>query len=130
MNLHQATNIAIETAKQSTEKHRVGCIIFDRKNYVSAHNRTFSVKVANKSTPYSEHAEATTINRAIHSKINIERSTLIVVRLNTKNNLMLAKPCFACTSLIKSVGIPKIYYSNDPLHREQIPKNFKSLGNL
>ncbi len=127
MNLTQATKIAIKVAKTSTEKHRVGAVIFDRSNYVSSPNRSFSVKVLNKSTPYSEHAEESVINKAIHSKINLKYSTLVVVRINSKNQLMLSKPCRNCQKLISNVGIPKTYFSNDPLHREFIPQNFKSL---
>ena len=128
MKLSTATKIATDSAKESTEKHRIGCIIFDSKNYVSGCNRTFNnCKVENRHTPYSEHAEATCINHAIHSGIDIKNSTLVVVRVNRKGSLMLAKPCRSCTKLIESVGIKKIYYSNDPLSRSHINQNFKSL---
>lgn len=127
MNLTQATKIAIEIAKTSIEKHRIGAVIFDRSNYVSSPNRCFSVKVLNKSSPYSEHAEEGAINKAIYSKINLKHSTLIVVRINNKNQLMLAYPCRKCQKRISNVGIRNIYFSNDPLRREHIHQNFKSL---
>lgn len=128
MNLTKATKIAISSAIQSQEKHKMGCIIYERSKYVSAPNRSFPVLVRDRSTPYSLHAEAACINHALHGNINLKKSTLIVVRINNCGNLMLAKPCQKCQNLIKSVGIPKIYFSKDPMDREFTPDNFKSLG--
>ena len=128
MNLNKAIQIATHSASQSTEKHRMGAILFDKSKFVTASNRTFAVKVPGKTTPYSEHAEASVINHALHSGIDIKKSTLVIVRINRKGSLMLAKPCRHCQKLIGSVGIQKIYYSQDPLRREINCENFKSIG--
>lgn len=127
LTIQKATEMAIESAKTSNERHQVGAVIFDRSNYCVSVNRTFSVKVQNRDTPYSEHAEANVITHALHSGINLERSILVVVRVNRCGNLRLAKPCKSCQKLINQFNIKRVYYSNDPLHREHTPENFKSL---
>jgi cytidine deaminase len=127
LNLTKATKIAISAASQSKERHKMGAIIFTKSKYVTGFNKTFSVKVQNRDTKYSEHAEAMVINRAIHSGIDLKQSTLIIIRINNSGNQMLARPCKYCTRLIKKMKIPTVYYSSDPLHRELSPQNFKSL---
>ena len=128
LNLTKATKIAIESASQSIERHKMGAVLFNKSQYVVGFNRTFSVKVQNRNTQYSEHAEASVINHALHLGIDLSQTTLVVVRINNSGNqLMLAYPCKHCTILIQKMKIPRIFYSNDPLHRELSSKNFKSL---
>lgn len=128
LTIEKATEIAINSAKESTERHKMGAVLFNQSQYVTGFNRTFSVKVQNRNTQYSDHAEATVINHALHLGIDLTRSTLVVVRINNSGNqLMLAHPCKHCTTLIQKMKIPLVYYSSDPLHRELSSKNFKSL---
>lgn len=127
LNLTKATKLAIEAANNSTEKHRMGAVLYTGSQYVVGFNRTFSVQVQNRNTQWSEHAEAEVINHALHLGFNLTQSTLVVVRINKSGNLLLARPCKHCTTLIQKMEIPRVHYSNDPLHREFIPKNFKSL---
>ena len=127
LNLKKATEIAINAAKESTERHKMGAVLFYNNQYVSSYNKTFSVIVTGRSTPYSSHAEASVIDHGLHLGFNLSRSTLVVVRINNKGSLMLARPCHHCQHLIESMNIPYTYYSNDPLNRELIPENFKSL---
>ena len=129
LTIAKATEIATMVAKKSTEKHKIGSVIFDGNQYVAAFNRTFDgVIVTNRLTKYSDHAEAVVINHALHLGFDLTRSTLIVIRVNNAGNLMLAHPCKSCTKLIQKMGIPNVYYSSDPLHRELSQKNFKSLS--
>lgn len=128
LNIERATKIAIESAKESCEKHRIGAILYQGNQYITGFNRTFNGVVVNgRRTPYSEHAEASVITHALHLGIDVAKSTLIVIRLNNKGSLRLAKPCKVCTSMIHQYNIKNVYFSNDPLHREFIPQNFKSL---
>ena len=128
LTIQKATEMAINAAKKSTERHRIGSVIFDGDQYVVGFNRTFDgVIVTNRNTQYSEHAESSVINHALHLGFDLTRSTLIVVRVNRAGNLMLAHPCKHCIKLIKKMGIPYVYYSSDPLHRELVHENFKSL---
>ena len=127
MKLDKAIKIATEVAYESKEKHRIGAVLFDQEKYVSSYNRTFAVKVQNRSTQWSEHAEASVINHALHLGFDLTQSTLVVIRINNKGKLLLAHPCKYCTKLIKKMGVPLTYYSNDPFHRKLSPENFKSL---
>lgn len=127
MNLQTATKIAIKTAKESTLTHRIGAILYDRSNYCTACNRSFSECIVNSRTnQYSDHAESRVITKSIHYNIDFKHSTLVVVRVNRKGRLMLSRPCPSCTKLIEKFEIPRVYYSNDPLHRSR--QNFKSLS--
>lgn len=123
----KATKIATESALRSTEKHRIGAILFCGNQYVTSCNRTFSGVITNRQTKYSEHAEASAINHAIHLGFDLTKSTLIVVRVNNKGSLMLACPCIHCQRIIKRENISRVYFSSDPLRRQLIPENFKSL---
>lgn len=127
LTIEKATELAISEAKKSEERHKMGAVLFCGNKYVSSYNKTFSVIVTGRSTPYSSHAEASVIDHGLHLGFNLSRSTLIVVRINNKGSLMLAHPCKHCQQLIESMKIPYTYYSNDPLNRELIPENFKSL---
>lgn len=127
LTIEKATEIAMNAAKESTERHKMGAVLFCGNKYVSACNRVFSVIVTGRSTPYSSHAEASVIDHGLHLGFNLNHSTLVVVRINNKGSLMLARPCKHCQQLIESMKIPYTYYSNDPLNRELIPENFKSL---
>lgn len=122
----KATKIAIKSATLSTEKYRIGAILFSGNQYVTSYNRTFKV-VTNRQTKYSTHAEASVIIHALHLGFDLTKSTLIVVRVNSQGNLMLAHPCKHCIKIIERENIPLIYFSADPLNRKLINKNFKSL---
>ena len=129
LTIQKATEIAISAANQSTEKHRIGCILFCNNKYVTGFNRTFNgVIVTNRATKYSNHAEASVITHALHLGFNLTQSTLVIVRVNSRGNLMLAHPCEHCKKLICKMGIPRVYYSQDPLRRELSQTNFKSLN--
>ena len=127
LNLFKATTLAIEAATQSTERHHMGATLYTKTQHITSFNRTFSVIVRNRKTQYSSHAEESCITHALHLGFNLTQSTLVVVRINNKGSLLLARPCNHCTTLIQKMNIPRVYYSNDPLHREFTPENFKSL---
>ena len=129
MKLDKAIRIATESAKESKEKHKIGAILFDQSQYVTAFNHTHGVNVSTRRNKWSEHAEASVINHALHLGFDLTQSTLVVVRVNKVGNLMLAKPCSHCEKLICRMEIPITYYSNDPFRREILPKKFKSLNN-
>jgi cytidine deaminase len=126
LTITKATKIAIEAAEKSVERHKMGAILFSGNKYVTACNRTFSVIVKGRQTPYSDHAESIVINRAIHAGFNLYQCTLIVVRVSN-GNLLLSRPCKICKRLISNMKIPKVYFSNDPMSRLLIKENFKSL---
>jgi hypothetical protein len=38
---------------------------------------------------------------------------IIIIRYNSNGQLMSSKPCRDCIELLKTIGIQRIYYSND-----------------
>ena len=38
---------------------------------------------------------------------------MIVIRLNSENNLCISRPCFKCLQTLKTYNIKKVYYSDD-----------------
>ncbi len=109
---HPALKLAIEEAKKSEHQFRVGAVIFKGKRIISsAYNSTRSNQVPYQFKGWLEalHAECHAI---IKAKKNLKGYSIIVVRLNKKNELTMAKPCNFCQDFIDYVGIKEIYWSN------------------
>jgi len=127
MKISKALELAIEVAKESNmDRYHIGAVLYDSKHVVSACNNLLGVKVQGRSNPWSLHAEEAAIIKGNRINIDFENSTMLVVRINKCGDLRLACPCRSCQKLIKSFEIPKIYFSDDPMHRS--PENFKSLN--
>ena len=63
-----------------------------------------------KHSNLSIHAERDAIMRCDRDKL--KKSVLIVIRISRDGTkTMISKPCHRCSELIKSVGIPTVYYS-------------------
>lgn len=108
---HPAFKLAIEEAKKSEHKHRIGAVIFKGKRIISsAHNATRSNKIPYQFKNWLEalHAECHAI---IKARRDLKGYSIIVIRLNNKNELMLAKPCDLCEDFINYVGIKEVYWS-------------------
>ncbi len=106
-------NIAIEEAKKSDHKQKVGAVIFDKKRIISKGHNTCQ-KSVKKLHPkfqrfkYSVHAE---VDWIIKAKKDLKGTSILVVRLNKNNQFRLSKPCFNCMNYIQYVGIKKVFYS-------------------
>lgn len=105
--------LAIEEAKKADHKQKVGCVIFEKKRIISiSHNQSqrSSRKLHPKYQryPHSIHAETAAI---LKSKTNLKGSSMLVIRVNKKNEFRMAKPCDACMRYINYVGIKKLYFS-------------------
>lgn len=65
------------------------------------------------------HAETTLLKRYLRKKelnkkkIKKNKYTLVVVRITSKGNLALAKPCNLCVPIIKMANIRHVWYSGD-----------------
>lgn len=126
LTLQKATKIAIEVANQSTEKHKIGAVLYDNNQYITGYNHVHGVEVPTRKNKWSIHAEEMVIIKGSRIDINFKNSILVVIRIKN-GNLRLSKPCSHCQKLIKKFEIPYIYYSSDPLHRKLSGNNFKSL---
>lgn len=112
MNLNSLINIAVEEAKKSEFRIQVGCVIYDKKKILSlGHNEMRNFRKLHpkfQSWVGSVHAEIAAI---INARKDLRGSSLLVVRVNSKNQLRLSKPCENCQKYIDYVGIKKVYYS-------------------
>ena len=107
--------LAIESARQSEHQHRVGAVIFKKKNIISsAYNKAFSYH-SNLHPKYqnyfgSVHAEVAAI---IAAKRDLKNCEICVVRINKKGELKLSLPCDYCMSYVIDVGIKKVTYTDN-----------------
>jgi len=113
---------AMDEAKKSNNRFRMGAIIFDKKNVISVgHNCSFrSIKhfYPNfQKRKYSIHAE---VDAIIKARTDVKGYSLLVVRLNAKNELTLSKPCEHCMMYIEYVGVKNVFYSNKEGEIERI----------
>jgi deoxycytidylate deaminase len=106
--------IAVEEAKKSEHKFRMGAVIFKGKSVVSrGHNYPCkSVKHLHPRYyrwPHSVHSE---IDAIIKARTDVRGMSLLVVRLSSKSNLAYSYPCEKCLTYIVHSGIKNIYYVN------------------
>lgn len=105
-------------AMSSPSKWRVGCVLLRRGRVVvsttnvegKTHPRQSELAVR-VGQPYrrSLHAEL----RALIKGRSAKPDTLVVGRVNSKNELCLARPCPVCQLAISESGILNVYYSTD-----------------
>lgn len=104
---------AIEQARLSDNRFRLGAVIYDKNNILSA-DHNYSLRSARnlhprfRHWPGSIHAETAAI---LSARCDLVNSTLFVVRINKKEELMLAKPCSNCMAYIIHTGIRRVIYS-------------------
>lgn len=112
MNINTLINLAVEEAKRSTYKTKVGCIIFNKKKILSiGHNELRNIRKLHpkfQKWKGSVHAEIAAI---INAKKDLRGASLLVVRVNNRNQLRMSKPCEDCQKYMDYVGIKKIFYS-------------------
>lgn len=104
---------AIEECKKSTYRQRVGAVIFNKKQLISKGYNSSSKSIKKLHPKFqkwhgSVHAE---VDAIIKAKKNLKGCDMIIVRVNRKNELKLAKPCSDCMKYMKYVGIRKIFYT-------------------
>jgi deoxycytidylate deaminase len=111
--MHKFLKQAIDEAQKSEHKQKMGAIIFDKSKIISKgfNHPQRSVKHLKKKFqrwPGTVHAEVDAILKA---KSNLKNLSMLVVRINNKNQLRLARPCRWCQMYLEYVGIKKVYYS-------------------
>ncbi len=109
---------AIEAAKKSSYRVRMGAVIFKGKRIISVGNNC-SMKSAKHLHPRfqkwkgSVHAEVSAILKA---KTDLRRCNILVVRINRFGEIRTSKPCDKCFLYLQLVGIKKIYYTVSGFH--------------
>jgi deoxycytidylate deaminase len=111
--MNKLIEIAVEEAKKSTHKQKMGCVLFDKKIIVSKGYNHAQKSVKHllpeyQRWPGSVHAEVETIRKAKKSVVGM---SMLIVRINKENQFRTAKPCVHCMSYLRKVKIKRIYYS-------------------
>jgi tRNA(Arg) A34 adenosine deaminase TadA len=109
---------AIECAKHSVLTHKHGCVVVHRNKIVSTGWNEHSLHI--KQT-FSLHAEISAVAKLKKKPRNfLSNCTMYVVRLSSRGNIHLSKPCIMCTNVLERSGIGRIIYSDsdgfDPAH--------------
>lgn len=107
--------------KMLENKHdgfNIGAVVLDKKNvilnygfnsYVKTHTRMLHNPLYNTHQIFV-HAECDAIYGLNYKVVPY---TIIICRLNKKNEFMNAKPCAGCYLEIKNAGIRHVYYTNE-----------------
>jgi len=108
-------NEALKQARKSKHRHRIGAVIFSKKNIISSacNYPCRSAKSVSKKYMKREkslHAEVMAIIRA---RRNLNNLCMLVIRLNVRDKFKMAKPCEYCMAYIQYVGIKTVYYSDN-----------------
>ena len=110
-------HLAVETAKSSPSRRRVGAVLLRKSKLVST-----AVNLEQKSHPLqAKLAEKVGLGEKIylHSEIHAlikakeDADTIIVARVNTQDKLRMAKPCPICSLALEQSGVKNIYYSTN-----------------
>ena len=105
--------LAVEEAKKTFYRVKVGCVIFD-KNKVLSKGHNDPLKSAKNLHPQfqkfkgSIHAE---VDAILHAKRDLKGACMLIVRVNRFNQFRMAKPCADCMKYITKIGIKKVFYS-------------------
>jgi len=113
--IHKFIKQAVEEANKSEHKQKVGAVIFNKKRIVShginhPQKSIRHLKPKFQKWPNSVHAE---VDAIIKAKTNLKNLSMLVVRVNSKNQLRIAQPCRWCQMYLEYVGIKKVFYSID-----------------
>lgn len=113
MILDNLVQIAVDNAKQSQHKYRIGAVIWKGKNIISTgYNHSFkSARSVNRKYLEYRHSIHAEVDAIINAKRDLKRCNILVIRINKNDKLVNAKPCKYCMGYLEYVGIKNIYYS-------------------
>lgn len=110
-------DLAIEVAKSSPSKKRVGAILLNKSKVVVT-----ATNLESKSHPLqAKFAERVGLHEKIYLHAEIaalvkcreECDTIVVARVNPQGKLRMAKPCPICSLALKESGVDKVHYTTD-----------------
>jgi len=110
-------NFAIEVAKSSPSKKKVGALLLNKsKVIVSATNlETKSHPIQAKFAQKVGLCEKIFLHAEIAAlvKCREECDTIVVARVNPQGKLRMARPCPICDLALKEAGVSKIHYTTN-----------------
>ena len=110
-------DLAIETAKSSPSKKKVGAVLLNKNKVVVT-----ATNLETKSHPLqAKFAERVGLHQKIylHAEISAlvkcreECDTIVVARVNPQNKLRMARPCPICELALHEAGISKVHYTTN-----------------
>ena len=106
---------AKKQALKSTHRYKIGAIVFKSKKIISEgyniptkFTHPSELPMRFRKWPSSLHAE---INALLSARCDVKGASIIVVRINAKNELLNSFPCPFCFLYIKHLNIRRILYS-------------------
>ena len=107
-------NVAYKTAQKSTfERHRLGSVIVrGHRVLASGSNSIRYSKEIGKSTLHAEEAAIIQMLKSRRQHLLVG-ADIYVTRVRPNGSVGLSKPCPRCMELIRSVGINRVYYTDD-----------------
>lgn len=109
--------LAIETAKSSPSKKKVGAVLLKKNKVIAT-----AVNLDEKSHPIQARF-AKRVGLApkiyLHSEIAAlikareDADTIVVARVNNQDKLRMAKPCPCCSLALEEAGVTNIYYTTN-----------------
>lgn len=111
--MHKFLKYAVAEANKSTFRQQVGAVLYDKNKIISLGHNTPQRSVKHmlkkyQKWPNSIHAEVAAI---LAAKTCCKDMEILVVRINSKNQLSYSRPCDHCMMYIQYVGIKRVYYS-------------------
>lgn len=109
--------LAIDTAKSSPSKRKVGTVLLKKSKIIAT-----AVNLETKSHPLQAKlakrvglAPKIYLHSEIHALIKSreDADTIVVARVNNQNKLRNGKPCPICSLALEEAGVKNIYYSTD-----------------
>ncbi len=113
--MHRFLKYAVEEAQKSEHRQKVGAVIFDKSKIISRgyNHPQRSVKHLRRKFqkwPGTVHAE---VDAIIKARTELKGMSILVIRVNNKKQLRIAKPCQYCLMYLEYVGIRKVFYSTN-----------------
>lgn len=107
----QFIEIAMKEAKKSKMDQKHGCVIVYKKKVIAKGYNYHIEDPINYSNLWSIHAEIAAIKNVRKLKIDLTKCDMYVIRLSTKGELKLSKPCDNCMKKITEYNFRNVYYS-------------------
>jgi tRNA(Arg) A34 adenosine deaminase TadA len=110
-------DLAIQTAKTSPSRVKVGALLLNKNKVVAT-----ATNLERKSHPIqARFAERVGLHQKIYLHAEIaalvkckeEYDTIVVARVNNQGKIRLAKPCPCCSLAIEESNIKRIYYTTN-----------------
>lgn len=106
--MHEFFQAALNEATKSSYKVPMGAVVIQKNKIVGrGHNIAHSTGEINDGI----HAEISAINNTT-AKYR-KGSVLVVGRVNKNSELAIAKPCQSCETILKKLGVKRVWYSTE-----------------